>query len=88
VEVIADPQRARLGELLDILGHDALADQLAAAARTAVGQPDRNYPVDPLGWLAVPVPAVGRARLAPGPLGIRLGLAPGERGRLPLASPP
>src|SRR4030095_14324287 len=53
----------------------------------AVGQPDRNHPVDPLGWLAVRVPAMGRARLAPGPLGIRLGLAPGERGRLPLASP-
>ena len=34
------------------------------------------------------VPAVGRARLAPGPLGVGLGITPGERGGLPFGRPP
>jgi hypothetical protein len=88
VEVLADPKRARLGEFLDILGRDALADQLAAAAWTAIGQSDRNHPVDLLGWLAVGVPALGRAQLAPGPFGVGLGFAPGQRGGLPFGRPP
>src|SRR5512132_91261 len=37
--------------------------------------------------LPVRVPAVGRAGLAPGTLGISLGVVPGERGGLPLAGP-
>ena len=87
VEVVADPQRARLGKLLEVLGRDALQDQLAAAARTAIPQPDHHHSVDPLGWLAVRVPAMGRARLAPGPPGVGLGIAPGERGGLPFGRP-
>ena len=86
-DLIADPQRAGLGEVLDMLGCDPLQDQLAAAARTASRQPNRHHPVDPLGWLPVRVPAVSRAGLAPGTLGIRREVVPGERGGLALAGP-
>jgi hypothetical protein len=80
VDLVADAQRAGLGQILDMLGRDPFQDQLAAAA-------DRHDPVDPLGWLPVRVPAVGRAGLTPGTLGISLGVALGERGGLPLGSP-
>jgi hypothetical protein len=70
-----------------MLGRDPLQNQLAAAARTASRQPNRHHPVDPPGWLAVRVPAVGRAGLAPGTPGIRRGVLPGERGGLALAGP-
>ena len=87
VDLVADGQRARLGQVLHMLDRDPLQDQLATAARTASRQPDRNDPVDPLGRLPVRVSAVGRARPAPGPLGLGLGLTPGERGSLPLGCP-
>jgi hypothetical protein len=87
VDLVADAQRAGLGQILDMLGRDPFGDQLAAAARTASRQPDRHDPVDPLGWLPVRVPAVGRAGLTPGTLGISLRVALGERGGLPLAGP-
>jgi hypothetical protein len=87
VDFVADAQRARLGQVLDMLGCHPFQDQLAAAARTASRQPDRHDPVDPLGWLPVCVPAMGRTRLAPGTLGSRLGVVPGERGGLALAGP-
>jgi hypothetical protein len=87
VDLVADAQRARLGQILDMLRRHLFGDQLAAAARTASRQPDRHDSVDPLGWLPVRVPAVGRAGLAPGTLGIRLRVVPGERGGLPLAGP-
>jgi hypothetical protein len=84
VDLIADGQRAGLGQLLDVLGRDPLQDQLAAAAGTGLWQPDRDDLVDPLGWLPVRVPAVGRAGLAPGALGVGPRVAPGEWGGLAL----
>jgi hypothetical protein len=70
-----------------MLGHDPFGDQLAAAAGTASRQPDHHDPVDTLGRAPVRMPAMGRARLAPGTFGSRLGVPPGERGGLPLAGP-
>jgi hypothetical protein len=49
VDLIADGQRAGLGQLLDGLGRDPLQDQLAAAAGTGLWQPDRDDLVDALG---------------------------------------
>jgi len=87
VDLVADAQRARLGQILDMLRRHLFQDQLAAAARTASRQPDRHDSVDPLGWLPVRVPAVSRAGLAPGTLGIRREVVPGERRGLALAGP-
>ena len=87
VDLIADAQWARLGQVLDMLRRDPFGDQFAATAGTASRQPDRHDSVDPLGWQPVRVPPMGRARLAPGTFGIRLGVLPGERGGLPLAGP-
>jgi len=87
LDLVADAQRARLGQILDMLSRHPFQDQFAATARTASRQPDRHDPVDLLGWLPVRVPAVGRAGLAPGTLGIRRGVVPGERGGLTLAGP-
>ena len=77
-------QRARLGQVLDMLDRDPLQDQLAAAAGAASRQPDGDDLVDALRRLPVRVPTVGRAGPAPGALGVGLGLAPGERGSLTL----
>jgi hypothetical protein len=79
VDLVADARRAGLRQLLHMLGRDPFGDQLAAAARAPTRQPDHHDPVDPLGWLPVRVPAVGRAGLAPGTLGISLG-SPLENG--------
>ncbi len=87
VDVVADGQRAGLGEILDMLGSDSLQDQLAAAAGAAARQPDGDHLVDVLGWLPVRVPAVGRARLAPGRFGVGRAVVPGERGGLALGGP-
>jgi hypothetical protein len=54
-----------------MLGSDLFQDQLDAAAWTAPREPDRHDLVDALGWLPVRMPAVSRARLAAGTLGIR-----------------
>jgi hypothetical protein len=91
VDLVADAQRAGLGQLLHMLARDPFGDQLAAAARTPTRQPDHHDPIDPLGWLPVRVPAVGRAGLAPAPLGSALG-RPWRTGRpaawQPGATPP
>ena len=65
VDLVADTQRAGLGEMLNLLDRHPFGDQLAAAAKTAPFKPDRHDQVDALGWLPVRVPAEG-AGLAPG----------------------
>ena len=72
LEVVADADRPRWGQLLDILGRDALTDQLAAAAGTASRQPDHHHPVDLLGWgwLPMAVAAMGRPHLATRAVGV------------------
>ena len=49
VDLVADAQRAGLGQILDMLGRHPFQDQLATAAGTASRQPDRHDPVNPLG---------------------------------------
>jgi hypothetical protein len=82
VDVVADGQRVGLGEILDMLGGDSLQDQLAPQPGAAARQPDGDHLVDMLRWLPVRVPAVGRARLAPGKFGVGRAVVPGERGGL------
>jgi hypothetical protein len=86
MELVAGHQRPSGRQVLLVLHRHPLQRQLAAAARAACWQPDRDDPVDVLWRVSVGARAVGRAGLAAGALGGGRGVVLGERGGWRLAA--
>jgi hypothetical protein len=84
----AGHERPGRRQLLLVLHRHPFQRQLPAAAGAACWQPHRNDLVDVVRWSTpVGAGAVGRAGLAPRPLGVGRGIALGERPRLALGRP-
>lgn len=88
LELVAGHQRPSGRQVLLVLHRHPLQRQLAAAARAACRQPDRDDLVDVLWRVSVGARAVGRAGLAAGALGSGRRVVFGERGGLAFGRSP